>query len=401
MRFIYLLLMLVPLQIRGQMSLTELCNSCRAEDKLSTEMLGFLRLDYQQSHLLIDLHDLRKEKREDAIAFYCVPGSERKIMQVMASKRTFLTQNDSLLEISGEECNLYKLKYDMPERWLSFPMDASCQLKGNFSSTGHYCHRIALRKFGNYHTCWTGVDKLLLENGDTLKDLSRLQTKRDFAIQTFPIDTLSKSLPAYTTDSVILHLASASQRFEELVVRWYAKGYRYPVLETYALYKKNANGKELDRMHGLDTYDYGARMYDAKLCQWNRGDDKSEKFPNISNYAYCDSNPINKLDPDGNEKIDLLDNKKNNYGLKLDIYNFVDEENVINIWSHGSKNGLEYNNIMDAKSFEKMLNEKSSVWRNRSSKKNTIIILHSCQTSDFAKKVSSSGIFKDVLIVAP
>lgn len=161
------------------------------------------------------------------------------------------------------------------------------------------------------------------------------------------------------------------------------------------------NGKELDRMHGLDTYDYGARMYDANLCQWNRGDDKSEKFPNISNYAYCDSNPINKLDPDGNEKIDLLDNKKNNYGLKLDIYNFVDEENVINIWSHGSKNGLEYNNIMDAKSFEKMLNEKSSVWKNRSSKKNTIIILHSCQTSDFAKKVSSSGIFKDVLIVAP
>lgn len=100
-----------------------------------------------------------------------------------------------------------------------------------------------------YQTCWTGVDKLLLENGDTLKDLSRLQTKRDFAIQTFPIDTLSKSLPAYTTDSVFQHLASTTQRFEELVVRWYAKGYRYPVLETYALYKKNANGKELERMH--------------------------------------------------------------------------------------------------------------------------------------------------------
>ena len=208
-------------------------------------MLGFLRLDYQQSHLLIDLHNLRKEDREDAIAFYCVPGSDREIMQVMANKRTFLAQNDSLLEISGEECNLYKLKYDMPERWLSFPMATSCQLNGYFSSTGHYCHRIALRKFGNYQTCWTGVDKLLLESGDTLKNLSRLQTKRDFAIQTFPIDTLGKSLPAYTTDSVFQHLASATQRFEELVVRWYAKGYRYPVLETYALYKKNAKGSPL------------------------------------------------------------------------------------------------------------------------------------------------------------
>jgi hypothetical protein len=27
--------------------------------------------------------------------------------------------------------------------------------------------------------------------------------------------------------------------------------------------KYKYNGKELDRTHGLDTYDYGARMYDA------------------------------------------------------------------------------------------------------------------------------------------
>ena len=242
MRFIYLLLLLVPLQIRGQMSLTKSCNSFRSEDILSMEMLGFLCLDYQLSHLLIDLHDLRKAKREGTITFYGVLGYDQKIMQVMANKRTFLAQNDSLLAISGEECNLYELEYDLPERWLSFPMDASCQLNGNFSSTGHYCHRIALRKFGNYQTSWTGKDKLLLENGDTLKDLSRLQTKRDFAIQTFPIDTLSKYLPAYTTDSVIHHLASASQRFEELIIRWYAKGYRYPVLEAYALYKKKGKG---------------------------------------------------------------------------------------------------------------------------------------------------------------
>jgi RHS repeat-associated protein len=30
------------------------------------------------------------------------------------------------------------------------------------------------------------------------------------------------------------------------------------------------NGKELDRMHGLDTYDYGARQYDPVLCRWDR-----------------------------------------------------------------------------------------------------------------------------------
>ena len=28
------------------------------------------------------------------------------------------------------------------------------------------------------------------------------------------------------------------------------------------------NGKELDRMHGLDWYDYGTRYYDAVLGRW-------------------------------------------------------------------------------------------------------------------------------------
>lgn len=242
MKHLFIFIFLIPIQVIGQTLLTKANNAYRIGDLLSVETMEFLNLDYQQEHLLIDLGNIQSERQNDKISFYGVEDSKPKIIQIADGKRTYFFEEGNLLAISGEECNLYKLEYDLPERWLSFPMDASCQLNGNFSSTGHYCHRIALRKFGNYQTSWTGKDKLLLENGDTLKDLSRLQTKRDFAIQTFPIDTLSKSLPAYTTDSVIHHLASASQRFEELIIRWYAKGYRYPVLEAYALYKKNGKG---------------------------------------------------------------------------------------------------------------------------------------------------------------
>ena len=63
------------------------------------------------------------------------------------------------------------------------------------------------------------------------------------------------------------------------------------------------NGKELDRMHGLDTYDYGARQYDPVLCQWDRMDPLCEKYYGISPYAYCANNPVNRIDPNGCDSL--------------------------------------------------------------------------------------------------
>ena len=59
------------------------------------------------------------------------------------------------------------------------------------------------------------------------------------------------------------------------------------------------NGKELDQMHGLDTYDYGARQYNPVLARWDRVDPLCEKYYSISPYAYCGNNPVNRVDKDG------------------------------------------------------------------------------------------------------
>ena len=61
------------------------------------------------------------------------------------------------------------------------------------------------------------------------------------------------------------------------------------------------NGKELDRMHGLDTYDYGARQYDPILARWDRIDPLCEKYYGVSPYVYCRNSPVKHVDPDGRE----------------------------------------------------------------------------------------------------
>ena len=63
------------------------------------------------------------------------------------------------------------------------------------------------------------------------------------------------------------------------------------------------NGKELDRMYGLDWYDYGARHYDAALGRWMCMDPLTEKYYDVSPYVYCHNNSVNRMDPDGKADI--------------------------------------------------------------------------------------------------
>ena len=61
------------------------------------------------------------------------------------------------------------------------------------------------------------------------------------------------------------------------------------------------NGKEFVEMHGLDTYDYGARGYYPALGRFTSIDPLAEKYYSISPYAYCANNPVNMIDPNGME----------------------------------------------------------------------------------------------------
>ena len=93
------------------------------------------------------------------------------------------------------------------------------------------------------------------------------------------------------------------------------------------------NGKELDLMHGLDTYDYGARQYFSILGRWDRIDPLCEKYYSLSPYVYCGNNPINAIDERG-DSICIL-----NYGYGLNQHLAMLIQNDQGKWQYYSING--------------------------------------------------------------
>ena len=77
------------------------------------------------------------------------------------------------------------------------------------------------------------------------------------------------------------------------------------------------NGKELDRMHGLDWYDYGARWMNG--LTFTTQDRFAEKYYETSPYMYCQGNPMKYMDVNGDSLT--LHGTPEDIQAALDIYN--------------------------------------------------------------------------------
>ena len=85
---------------------------------------------------------------------------------------------------------------------------------------------------------------------------------------------------------------------------WASNTVDYPSIQSHKY-----NGKEFVEMHGLDTYDYGARGYYPAMGRFMTVDPLAEKYYSISPYAYCAGNPVNRIDPDGMDWYTSIDGK--------------------------------------------------------------------------------------------
>ena len=136
------------------------------------------------------------------------------------------------------------------------------------------------------------VDKYIFEGGYAQASASS-STSDNFTFYYYTPDHLGN----------IREVVDASGNVQQ-VTNYYPFGATYAESTAADFQPYKYNGKELDKMHGLNTYDYGARQHDPILARWDRIDPLCEKYYNVSPYAYCANNPIKNIDPDGRMPTD-------------------------------------------------------------------------------------------------
>ena len=85
--------------------------------------------------------------------------------------------------------------------------------------------------------------------------------------------------------------------------------------------------KELDRVNGLDLYDFEARAYDPATIRFYRPDDLAHKYHSISPYVYCLNNPLIKTDSSGKYVESLWDIAS----MAIGVSSFVDNVSQGNV----------------------------------------------------------------------
>ena len=126
--------------------------------------------------------------------------------------------------------------------------------------------------------------------------------------------------------------------------------YQFPVIGILCG-EVHFSAKERDTETGLSYFD--ARYYSSDLSIWLSVDPMSDKYPSLSPYVYCADNPVRLVDPNGEDYVVVVDEKKQTMTIKAIYYTAKDNKSELqeglDIWN--SQSGRFYHK-MNGKNYE-------------------------------------------------
>lgn len=207
-----------------------------AVDKIHQQMrigdeITVCQLKFQKN--IWNLSDVQVINKDHNVCFLDILPEH--ITKISGGQRTYYEQNSDGIMILGYEDPLSKVNYNLKEKWLLFPMTIRQQTEGYFNGEGIYCDKLFMREFGYYKTEADTLGTIVVNDEDSINNVLRIHTTRYKSRIFTPIDTIHHNIPEFTIDSISNFLANDDSKLKEEIYRYFAPGYRYPILLSYQL----------------------------------------------------------------------------------------------------------------------------------------------------------------------
>lgn len=242
----------------------------RADDQIEKQVVAYTAPIERGQDIVWDFQGLEEQDASHTAGYQEAVGRKGIIVGTEQATLNYYRQTGDSLLLWGYENNLEKVDYDRPILLLHTPLQYGEQWNGLFHGTKAYCEKLFSRVFGNYSAVVDATGIMLLPSGDTLRHVSRVHITEIRTEQLYQqvstaagLKALIDSMAPYTADSIRKRMNDGRILVQTDTYRWYAAGYRYPVLETI-----------ITGLLGKDPV-YAASLYCAPEEQEKQADDEN------------------------------------------------------------------------------------------------------------------------------
>ena len=212
----------------------------RADGQVKKQQVEYLDTKITGENIVWDISAIELPNADYMVKYeMAMPDSCDDIIAATEQRtRSYYRSTADSIMLCGYENNLTKVQYDRPELLLHLPLRFGNRHEGLFHGIMTYCEKMFMRIYGSYLVEVDGTGDLILPSGDTLRHVSRVHIRKLTVQHLYPQIQTEKELKMYvdsvapfTTDSIRQHLITDSLQTVTNTYRWYATGYRHPILE--------------------------------------------------------------------------------------------------------------------------------------------------------------------------
>ena len=198
------------------------CNIFVVGDKLTSSLIETPSIEYRKgTNLLWDMRNQQVIKRNIPCSYYLPTDStlSEYTAKIQNSTSTYYKLVNHKIYRMGIDNHTTSLRYEIPEAIQTSNITLGDELNGQFSYKGIYADKDSILIFGDYSTEVYAKGTLLTPEENTLQNVLLQHTKKDIYYCINHNDTIRLTM------------------FED---KWFAPGYRYPIIESRNL--KDAKG---------------------------------------------------------------------------------------------------------------------------------------------------------------